>query len=185
MTSIKSTLTLFSSQPQVSFVTVEQEDSIYSSFKRLLYIYCYICAGRLVALCRKAKLLLQFILIVQTWATSGFLVFYWKGGRGKDCICNLVDSDNVLQLTKWPPFKFFLPPTDQVDITIGVYHKALVWQSPEIRCYFSWLHYWLSVFLYKGCFYLQWNARKEDELIRKNISQEAEAAIDFLWNNIL
>lgn len=93
---------------------------------------------------------------------------------------------NVLQLTKWlplhwPPFKFFLPLTDQVDITVHVYHKALVQQSPEIRCYCSWLRYWLWIFLYKGCFYLQWNARKEDELIRKNISQEVETAIDFLW----
>lgn len=173
--SIKSTLTLFSSQPKVSFITAEQEDSIYASFKTTLLIFSYPC-WKIGSFTQKKT---------QTSATVNFnsseLGNFRMFGFGKIAYAILWIQDNVLQLNKWPLFKFSLPLTDQVDITVGVYHTALVWQSPEIRCYCSWLHYWLLVFLYKGCFYLQWNARKEDELIRKNISQEAEVAIDFLW----
>lgn len=41
-----------------------------------------------------------------------------------------------------PPFKLSLPLTNQADITSGVFHKAFVWQSPEIRYFFSWLYYY-------------------------------------------
>lgn len=104
-------------------------------------MYFHICAGRLVALCKKAKLVLQFILIVQNWAVSGFFGFFTEMGEKIPYATLWIQTIFCNQLNE-PPFKFSLPLTDQGDITVGVYHKALVWQSPGIRCYFSWLHYY-------------------------------------------